>query len=671
MGITLNAGQQAAVDAIRSGRNVFVTGEGGTGKSVAIRKAVNLLRYDGRKTVLCAPTGIAAQNIGGATIHSVFRFNMAPKVADQLEATQPSKVVHEADTIIIDEIGMVRRDLMDAIALAVDRENEIRENDPRKKHLQLVVVGDFSQLPPVVTDKDKPALVASYGQASATSGFYAFEADGWKRMGFALRQLTEPMRQSDPVFVQMLNRARVGDTSCLPYFNKLASRAEMPNEAVSIVPTNKAAARINAERLRALDGRSERFAGKVAGEFQPKDMAAPDPLELKKGARVMTVAGDREGSYINGSTGTVADLHGKAADGTPAIIVELDGGGRVAVAVHTWENTVYEVVSDGEGGKKRLRQTTIGTYAQYPLKLAYAITYHKSQGQTMRCVSIDPSTFAPGQLYVGLSRATSAGGIYLTKEIGPDDLQADEAVVAFYENACGWTAPEPPAGDESPVLDAPPAPEESVEPESAVVSNSNKRKKKQPISLGSVQRELHRLLGDGGRTWVRVYELVDLVREKELYRPDFRSFSAWVKEEARREGVTESVLWHRRSAGDFYRAWASRHPDAPELGDAQHLSEDNLNLVRKISQVDAERGDELMREMIERGLSTKRLRAELRERKREAAAAAEAGPAATQPTVPVRCERSGSRVTMTFPDADTIERAYALLRDGGIELEIR
>lgn len=189
--------------------------------------------------------------------------------------------------------------------------------------------------------------------------------------------------------------------------------------------------------------------------------------------------------------------------------------------------------------------------------------------------------------------------------------------------------------------------------------------------LEAAQRELHRLLRPGGRTWVRVYELIDLVRTKELYRPDFSSFSSWMKAAAKREGVTESVLWHRRSAGDFYRAWASRHPDAPELGDAQHLSEDNLNLVRKISQVDAERGDELMREMIERGLSTKRLRAELRERKREAAAAAEAGPASTQPTVPVRCERSGSRVTMTFPDADTIERAYALLRDGGIELDIQ
>ena len=185
--------------------------------------------------------------------------------------------------------------------------------------------------------------------------------------------------------------------------------------------------------------------------------------------------------------------------------------------------------------------------------------------------------------------------------------------------------------------------------------------------LEATQHELHRLLRPGGRTWVRVYELIDLVRTKELYRPDFSSFSSWMKAAAKREGVTESVLWHRKSAGDFYRAWASRHPDAPELGAAQHLSEDNLNLVRKISAYDAARGDDLMHEMIERGLSTKRLRAELRERKREA----EAEPAATQPTVPVRCERSESRVTMTFPDAGTIERAYALLRDGGIELDIQ
>jgi ATP-dependent DNA helicase PIF1 len=658
--LVLNEGQQAAVDAIRSGMNVFLTGEGGTGKSVAIRKAVACLRYDRRKTVLCAPTGIAAQEIGGTTIHSAFRFDFAPKVADALEAVQPSKVVHEADTIIIDEIGMVRRDLMDAIARVVALENAARAKDPERKHLQLVVVGDFSQLPPVVTDKDKPALVAEYGQESATTGFYAFEAGGWKTMDFSIVQLTEPMRQSDPEFVEMLNRARVGDESCLPYFNRLADRPEMPSEAVCIVARNKDAENINLARLDALDGRSERFTGTVDGEFKRQDMAAPETLELKKGAHVITVANDRDAGFVNGSTGTVEDLHASTNDGTPAILVRLDGSGTVVpVRRKTWENNEYKV-KKGTDGKSHLEQITRGTFTQYPLKLAWAITYHKSQGQTLQCISIDPSSFAPGQLYVGLSRATSAAGIWLTRRIKPKDLEADEAVVRFYEDACGWKPPQPATGEETPNLEEPQEMEDS-----AVISNSRTNNaRKVPGSLGAIQRELHRLLGSGKRTWVRVYELIARVEEKELYRPDFKSFTAWIEEEARQEGVAESLLWHRKSAGDFYREWA-KGKDAPLLADGEKLSEENLNIVRKIAKLDPERGDELMDEMVREGLSTKELRKEWREQRREATASEkEPNAGKGQP-----CQAESSTLRLICPDQATFAHALEVLRAAGMEIE--
>lgn len=661
--LVLNEGQQAAVDAIRSGMNVFLTGEGGTGKSVAIRKAVACLRYDRRKTVLCAPTGIAAQEIGGTTIHSAFRFDFAPKVADALEAVQPSKVVHEADTIIIDEIGMVRRDLMDAIARVVELENAARAKDPERKRLQLVVVGDFSQLPPVAKNEDKPVLEAEFGPESASTGLYAFEADGWKAMDFAIVQLTEPMRQSDPTFVAMLNRARVGDTSCLPYFNRLADRPEMPSEAVCIVARNKDAENINLARLDALDGRSERFTGTVDGEFKRQDMAAPKTLELKKGAHVITVANDRDAGFVNGSTGTVEDLHASTNDGTPAILVRLDGSGTVVpVRRKTWENNVYRV-KKGTDGKSHLEQITLGTFTQYPLKLAWAITYHKSQGQTLPCISIDPSSFAPGQLYVGLSRATSAAGIWLTRKIKPEDLAAADAVVKFYEEVCGWKPPEPATGEETPDLEQ----AHQEKKDSTVISNSRTSKdRKAPGSLGAIQRELHRLLGGGKRNWVRVYELMDRVAEDELYKPDFRTFSAWVKEEARREGVSESLLWHRKSAGDFYREWA-KGKDAPELADGERLSEENLNIVRKIAKIDPERGDELMGAMVQQGMSTKELRREWRERRHaEDADASGKEPDAGKAKL---CQAESSTLRLICPDQSTFAHALEVLRAAGIEIE--
>lgn len=672
--LKLNEGQQAAVDTIRSGKNVFLTGEGGTGKSAAINKAVNLLRHDGRRTIICAPTGVAAQNVHGSTVHSAFRFDLAPKVADELESVQPSKVIQEADTIIVDEIGMVRRDLMDAIAKVVEIENTRRDSDPELKHLQLVVVGDFSQLPPVVTKADKPALVAHYGPESANSGFYAFESDGWARMGFTICQLTEVMRQSDPVFVAMLNRARIADASCLPYFNHLAERGEAPSEAVSLVGTNRVAETTNTRRLDALEGSRRVFDGYVEGKFRPSDMATQQDLALKLNAHVMTLANNADEGYINGSTGTVVEYDTVNAAGESCIAVKLDGSGTIVnVKRHTWENIEYRVQE--KNGKKYLEQEVVGKFVQFPLKLAWAVTFHKSQGQTLENVSIDPSTFAPGQLYVGLSRAISARGIWLTRPIKGKDLIADEAVVEFYEQACSWKAPEKATGDEVPSLTVEPMVNEQPRQrqkkgegtgsDSANTVVSNSKSKKMPVSLGQVQNELHRLLGNGNRTWVRVYELVSHVAEKELYKPDFKSFSAWVKAEAEREGVSESILWHRKSAGDFYKRWADGREDAPTLADGERLSEDNLNLVRKISNVDANRGNELMREMVGgiKPLSTKELRREWKDLRRPRNKKNESGSATLQP-----CHADTARLTFACPDADTFARAIAALKAAGIEV---
>lgn len=653
--LKMNAGQQAAVDAILDGRNVFLTGEGGTGKSVALRKAVNTLRHRGRKTVICAPTGIAAQLIGGATIHSAFRFDTVPKVASELDKLEPSKVISEADTVVIDEIGMVRRDLMDAIAIVVKKENARRKAGDSRGDLQIVVVGDFSQLPPVVTNKDRPALVAHYGEDCAHSGFYAFESDGWRALGFETRMLTEPMRQADPTFVRMLNLARIGDATCLPYFNRLC-RGQAPDNAVSLVSTNKDADATNQGRLDRLPGEARIFEGSASGSFPERDMAAPKDLRLKVGARVICLTNDKQAGYVNGSTGTVKEFDTADVEGNACISVELDGGGTTLVKPHIWENIEYRVVD--KDGKKTLEQKVIGKYRQYPLKLCWSVTYHKSQGQTLDAIAVNPRSFAAGQLYVGLSRATSAAGIWLTSPIEPGDLISDESVVDFYAKA-GWKRPEPASGSEMPDLSS--AEDASAEDVARTVEPIEN------LTFDQIVDELHNLLSSNASSWVRVYALISRVRTEKMYSPEYRSFSAWIKAEAEREGVTEGLLWHRKSAGDFYLAWASEHPDAPGLSDGiSGASEENLNLIRKIGTEDKERADELMHDLCNgKGLSTKSLRQEWREMKRQKCSNADESNSCKI----VQCRTNEATRTITCADKSIYQAVVAAIKAAGFDIE--
>lgn len=429
MGITLNDGQRAAFDAILSGANVFLTGEGGTGKSVVLREAVSELKRRGHEVVVCAYTGIAAQEVSGSTINSAFQFNFAPKVADVLRDVKVSKVVMEADTIIIDEVGMVRRDMMDAIVRVIEKANVRR---PKKKMpIQLVVVGDFSQLPPVVTDKDMQPLLDEYGEGA---GFYAFESAGWRRMDFRVCKLTEPMRQSDSEFVDMLNLARIGDTRCIDYFNSLIEKnGEAPEDAVRLVGTNRAADSINQRFLDSLPGEEAVYKGQIEDKFSKGDMSVPMELRLKVGARVILTAGDAGEGYVNGVTGTVTKLHCNSS-GKPGIGVRLDDGNCVVVHKHTWHNIRYIVRDTGD--EKKLDEVVNGTYTQYPIKLAWAMTFHKSQGQTLDAVQITPDNFAAGQLYVGLSRATRPDGLWLTRPMREEDLICADSVKNFYLSEC-------------------------------------------------------------------------------------------------------------------------------------------------------------------------------------------------------------------------------------------
>ena len=340
---------------------------------------------------------------------------------------------------------MVRRDLMDAIARIVREENaRRREADGEDAEpLQVVLAGDFSQIPPVVTPDDRKLLNEEYGIGKgARSGFYAFESDGWEALHLQTVTLTDPMRQSDPTFVSMLNRARVGDASCIPYFNHLCEweRGDAPVEAVRLVGTNKKADAVNKERMAELPGRAKRFVGTVEGDFKPSAMSTPKSLSLKVGARVMILANDTEGGYVNGSMGVVSRLAAHEGDRT-GVGVTLDDGTETIVVPKKWENIEYSLTKADDGSRK-IGEDVIGTYVQMPLKPCWAVTYHKAQGKSLDRVLVDPMNFDSGMLYVGLSRATTASGLWLTRRIRDSDLRANGSVVDFYVR-CGWEAPGP------------------------------------------------------------------------------------------------------------------------------------------------------------------------------------------------------------------------------------
>lgn len=430
--LVLNDGQQAAFDSIMAGNNVFLTGEAGTGKSVVVREAVRWLKKAGKNVLLCAYTGIAAQNIGGSTIHLTFGFSTGAMTAERICKEAIPEPIKIADALIIDEIGTVRRDYMNAIAWLVCKENAERAKKNRTA-LQIIVVGDFTQLPPIADDA---AYKNEYG--SERSNAYAFKAGGWKEVGFECRKLTEAERQSEPTLVDNLRKAQRGDTSCLSYFNQFAERKGAPDDAVFICGKNASVDDKNQERLNELEGELHAFDAIVEGEFREKDCPSPFHLELKIGARVMCTVNDEDHGFFNGSLGVVSDID-RYDD---RISVDLDSGKTIGVARHCFHIKKPITVKD-KYGKTTIRMEDVGKCYQYPLKLAWAFTYHKCQAQTFDKILLDPETWDSGQLYTGLSRITSPDGLWLTRPIQDLWLKADEDVIGFCESTrTGEPAPD-------------------------------------------------------------------------------------------------------------------------------------------------------------------------------------------------------------------------------------
>ena len=430
-------------------QNIFLTGEAGTGKST-------LLQYFRTRTeknvVVLAPTGVAAVNVGGQTIHSFCGFGpdiTLQKVKKLKPGSSKFELLQKLNTIIIDEISMVRADLLDCL------DKFLRLNGPAGNMpfggLQMIFIGDLYQLPPV--DKD---FVEGGGLIKKYNSPYFFDALSFKLAKFIFYQLKKVYRQKDQVFLEILNAIRNNAASSehLTILNQRSQTAgvkfSFEKFAVYLATTNAKAKQVNDFFLSRLPTEEKVFEGRAEGKFEDRALPNDLVLRLKAGAQIMMLNNDSRKRWVNGTMGKVVDIikdndnsnynnntkidsdnDDESSTSADAIVVELENGEREYVYPHTWE--MFQFTLDKQSQK--IDSKTVGTFTQYPLKLAWALTIHKAQGKTFDkvCVDLAAGTFAHGQLYVALSRCRTLEGLVLRRAVVPADIILDQRVVDFLQ----------------------------------------------------------------------------------------------------------------------------------------------------------------------------------------------------------------------------------------------
>ena len=402
--------------------SLFLTGKAGTGKSTFLRHLANNTK---KKHVVLAPTGIAAISAGWSTLHSFFKLPFYPLLPNDTQFNarnirktlkynqEKIKMLRELDLIIIDEISMVRADIIDFI----DKVLRIYCQNMRTPFggKQLLLVGDMFQLEPVVTDDEKVLLRQFYPNS------LFFNAHVFREMRLVSIELKKVYRQNDAEFISLLDNIR---TSCVTAFDmqRLNQRVGKPTDSdgmsITLSTRRDTVDYINQARLAQLDGDIAVYEGVITGEFPESSLPSPKRLELKLGAQILFVRNDKDHQWVNGTLGMVTgfDMH----KGTEKIQIHTDRGDDVEVEREVWSNTRYTFNET----EKKIEEEEIGTYTQFPLKLAWAITVHKSQGLTFKNVNIDFSggAFAGGQTYVALSRCQTLEGICLQEPIRRSDI---------------------------------------------------------------------------------------------------------------------------------------------------------------------------------------------------------------------------------------------------------
>lgn len=431
---TENAEFQKALQIINyTHRSLFLTGKAGTGKSTFLRYICSNTK---KKHVVLAPTGIAAINAGGSTLHSFFKLPFHPliptdsrysarNIKDTLKYNgEKRKILREVELIIIDEISMVRADIIDFI----DKVLRIYSRNMREPFggKQLLLVGDIYQLEPVVKEEDRQLLHPYYPSA------YFFDARIFRQFQLVSIELRKVYRQSDATFIAILDHIRTNQASSqdLTLINQQVSGAapRPKNEgemAITLSTRRDTVDFINNGELQKLPGDSTIYNGTIEGEFPLNTLPTPLELELKVGAHIMFVKNDKDKRWVNGSLGIITMLD----DSGEKMSVVLESGQEYDVERDVWENMRYTFNET----EKKIEEELLGTYKQFPLRLAWAITIHKSQGLTFSNVNIDlgGGAFAGGQTYVALSRCKSLEGITLSAPIRPRDIFIRQEVVNF------------------------------------------------------------------------------------------------------------------------------------------------------------------------------------------------------------------------------------------------